>query len=97
MIKFSPFHFSANLVTNPNDECSQLSFDEYYVSVPRKLTILELGSKKSELSYFKLSYLFWEHKDSVGRGNTVQNNTKKPSPLTKKLMYEIAEIFWSVF
>ena len=42
----------------------------YYISVARKLTILELGPKRFELSYFNVSYLFWEHKDSVSQGES---------------------------
>ena len=33
-----------------------------------------LHNKKPDLSYFELSYVFWEHNDSVGRGTTVQGN-----------------------
>ena len=30
-----------------------------------------LHKTNPELSYFELSYVFWEHNDSVGRGTTV--------------------------
>ena len=56
---------------NSKNDFSQLSFEVYYVCVAIKLTILELGSKKFNLSYFNfLSYVFGEHKDSVVRGTT---------------------------
>ena len=66
-----PFHFTANWVTNPNDDCSQLSFEIYYLSVARNWNILELGPKRYKLSYSDLSYLFGEHKDTVVQGTAV--------------------------
>ena len=59
-INFVSFQFSAILITNSNDDCcgSQLSFEVYYIFVVRKLTILESGSKKINLSYFDQSYVF---------------------------------------
>ena len=35
-----------------------------------------LDTTNPELSYFKLSYLFEEHKDSVGRGTSVQSSLR---------------------
>ena len=35
-------------------------------------TVYITGHKTNpDLSYFELSYVFWEHNDSVGRGTTV--------------------------
>ena len=34
-----------------------------------------LHKTNPDLSYFELSYVFWEHNDSVGRGTTVTLNT----------------------
>ena len=39
-ISFFPVCFIANLVPNSDDDSSQLSFEKYYVSVARKLTII---------------------------------------------------------
>ena len=33
-----------------------------------------LHKTNPDLSYFKLSFVFWEHNDSVGRGTTVPNS-----------------------
>ena len=40
-----------------------------------------LHKTNPDLSYFELSYVFWEHNDSVGRGTTVFDTFVWPSIL----------------
>ena len=39
-VKKNSVHFIAYLITNPNDDSSQLNFDVYYITVALKLTII---------------------------------------------------------
>ena len=51
----------------------------YYVSVARKLTILECGSKKVQSKLFwSMLHFLGEHKDSIDRGTTVLQNCLAP-------------------
>ena len=56
--------------------------DIYYIKQPQSYSIFTatllwnntrhlLHKTNPDISYFKLSYVFWEHNDSVGRGTTV--------------------------
>ena len=60
-----------------------------------------LTKTKSDLSYFELSYVFWEHNDSVGPGTTVAgkmpDSHSDDSSRVAQILCKFAALFFSFY